>query len=526
MPSVPRVPVVTAERARELDASTIATLDSSFVLMHRAAAAACSWLGAQPWRSAAVYVGTGNNGGDGWLIAAMLREIGWHITIHAAGDPRTPDASQAKRHAESHGSFAPPVGTEAVVIDALLGTGALGPPRGAIADALRAMRGQLDHMCTVVAIDIPSGLDATTGDDHGALAAHHTLTFGSIKRGQLLKRDVVGELHVLDIGLLHTGADQTYLVDRADVSQRVPRISPQSYKGTRGRVAIVGGDVGMAGAVTLAARGAHLAGAGMVRAHVHSDSALALQIGAPFATVQTLGDADWSALDVEWPDVLVIGPGLDGHDPRVRNQTLELLRRFRGPVVLDAGALTAFQWRDESSIAETDVGDGTESRPLDALRNALGGRPALLTPHIGEFNRLFATHSSPHDRFEAPRLLAAQLHATVLLKGVPTIIAAPDGTTCVTATGNQALAMGGSGDLLAGIAGALLGQGMTALDAGAASAWVHGTAAEFAVLQHGGWRGVAMEALLQQVANVWPALVVDRVSQSPLLLELPAVPCQ
>lgn len=521
-----RIAVVTAEAARELDARTIAALPDSYTLMRRAALAAADWLNARDERSAAVYVGTGNNGGDGWLIAGLLREMGWSITVHAAGDPRTADARHAKADAERAGHFAPPVGREALILDALLGTGAAGAPRGSVADALDAIRHARQAGSTVVAIDIASALDATTGEDHGAVAAAHTLTFGTVKRGQLLRRDLTGALHVLDIGLVDA-PQEPWLVDAQGVREWIPAVAADAWKGTRGRLAIVGGAAGMAGATIIAARGAHASGVGMVRADVASESALALQISVPFATVHTWRANDWRGIDTRWPHAMVIGPGLDGAAAGVRECVLHLLHEFAGPVVLDAGALTAFHHvarQDEENLE--DAGDDH----LEALRHALRGREALLTPHIGEFRGLVTARSSSIaadasvSRFDDPGALARALDATVLLKGVPTVIASPTGEVCVSATGNPALAMGGTGDLLAGIGGTLLAQGQSALQAGATAAWVHGTAAEYACDALGGWRGVTMELLVREVSNVWSRLHARNSRAPHAALDLPAVP--
>ncbi len=502
-------------------------LPDSYTLMRRAAVAAAEWLNARQERSAAVYVGPGNNGGDGWLIAGLLREMGWNVTLHAAGDPKTADASRAKADAERGGRFAQPTGTEALIVDALLGTGSTGAPRGLIADALRHVRETRRADAAVIAIDIPSALDASTGEDFGALPADHTVTFGSVKRGQLLRRELVGELHVLDIGLIDAPS-QPAIVCAPDVHWWVPRFAPDTWKGTRGRLAIVGGGAGMAGAAVIAARGAHASGVGMVRADVASESALALQIATPFATVHSWRMNDWNRIDTAWPHAMVIGPGLDGSDATLRERVLSLLYAFAGPVVLDAGALTAFH-----HVAQPDAEDiaDADDDHLEALRHALRGRDALLTPHVGEFRGLVVARASSNSsnettisRFEAPSTLAKALNATILLKGVPTIIAAPDGEILVSATGNPALAMGGTGDLLSGIAGALFAQGVSALHAGAAAAWVHGTAAERACEKHGGWRGVTMELLLHEVTNVWPRLDAH-ISRAPhAVLDLPAVP--
>ena len=522
-----RIAVVTAEEARALDERTIATLPDSYALMFRAATAAADVLHQRAWRSAAVFVGTGNNGGDGWLIAGLLRARGWNVTLFASGEPRTHDARRARAEAERGGPFALPTGGEEILIDALLGTGATGAPRGDVAAAVGAMRRLRNTSQAMVAIDIPTGVDATTGEDFGAITADLTLTFGSVKRAHLLRRDLTGALQVLDIGLVDTD-DALRIIDESMVRELVPVMRADAYKRTRGRVAIVGGEPGMAGAAIIAARGAHASGAGMVRADVDLVSALALQVAVPFATVRTwAAPHDWTRIDTTWPDAMVIGPGLAGTAPALRNRVLQLLHRFRGPVVLDAGALTAFaSHRAVDAEDIEDAGDGPLAH-LEALRHALHGREALLTPHVGEFVALAG--DTQIDRFVHPQRLAAMLGATVLLKGVPTVIAAPGMAALVSATGNPALAMGGSGDLLAGIAGTLLAQGMSALHAGAVAAWIHGTAAEHAVTTHGAWRGVTMDLLLHAVSNVWPRLFAPA-SHLPhplhTLLELPAVPCR
>lgn len=531
-----RVPLLHADAARELDARTIALLPESFALMHRAGTAAADWLHSHAWRSVAVYVGPGNNGGDGWVIAGLLRERGWRVTMHEAAAPRTPDAQRAKVDAERAGRFPPPAGDESIVLDALLGTGAAGAPRSAIADALVALRARHSSSAAIIAIDMPSGLDATTGADSGATAAARTLTFGSVKPGQLLRRDLTGALHVLEIGLIAAPETAPRMVDAAAVRAWLPSLAPDAYKGTRKRLAIVGGGAGMAGAAILAARGAHASGIGMVRADVSPESVMALQVAVPFATVQAVRPAQWPAIDMLWPDAMVIGPGLDGTARELRTQVLRLLQAYRGPVLLDAGALTAFRARpfdDEEQV--DDAGDGVAG-DLARLRGALHGRAALLTPHVGEFASLCALlpaaslaargASGALQRFDDPLRLAQALDATILLKGVPTVIASPDGSRLIAAAGNPALAMGGTGDLLAGIAGTLLAQGLSPLHAGAMAAWVHGRAAEQAAAQHGGWRGVTMDLLLHEVSNVWPRLFAPSHTSTPphTLLELPAVP--
>ena len=521
---ITRVPVLTASEARALDVATIAVTGDSYRLMRRAAQVAAEWLQRLPAREAAVYIGTGNNGGDGWLIAAALRAQGWLVRVHSIGDPRTRDALRARVDAMHGGAFEPPDGTEPVLIDALLGTGAVGVPRGATAVAIDTMRSacatasEAGTSPLVIAVDVPSCLDASDGTDYGAVPADHTLTFGGVKRGLLLRRDIAGAISVLDIGLVAPGHHTLPQLVTADaVAGWLPALGANIYKGHRKRIAIVGGGAGMAGAVILAARAAHLSGAGMIRADVADVSVPALQSAVPFATASGWRDHDFSAIDTDWPDLLVIGPGLDGgRTPdsvgatALRGAIVGLLRRFAGPVVLDAGALTAFTAHSE------------------LLGDALAGRPSVITPHVGEFTRLTggALRAQPSDaanepdRFAAPAALASALGTTVLLKGVPTVVSSGADQCWVSAAGTPALAMGGTGDVLAGIVGTLLAQGLSPAHSAAAAAWVHGTAAERATVAHGGWRGVSMESLLHELSQVWPR---PSVSHSTTLAELPAV---
>lgn len=506
------VPCVTAAEAAALDARTIDAMGGdSYALMRRASARAAACFTERTPRTGgtvvplpqdhargplAVHCGPGNNGGDGWLVAGALRRAGFAVRLAAPLEPRTDDARRARGEALADGPFDIPAGDEPLVIDALLGTGASGPLRAPLDAAVAAVAAARARGAVVVALDLPSGLDATTGESQGAVAAHVTLSFGGLKRGQLLRRDLVGELVALDIGLLDAPSSVPRVVTGAWARAQLAPLPADAYKATRGRLRIVGGGLGMAGAAILAARGAHLTGAGMVRCAVADASVVPLQVAVPFATVEPwMPDESWPLMEGGWPHATVIGPGLDGgtgpdsaQAARVREEVERLLAAWGGPVLLDGGALTAYAGR------------------TDALARALAGRPALLTPHVGEFARLLGTADTHTaiDRFADPARLAARTGATVLFKGVPTVVASPDGTTRVAPYGNPVLAMGGSGDLLAGICGALLAQGLDPLDAACVGAWAHGRAAE-SLVRHRGWRGVSMDDVVAALAQVWDA---------------------
>ena len=507
------VRVVSASQAAELDAAAIAGGVSSRALMQAAGRAAAdlvlSRFPLESSRGVAVFAGPGNNGGDAWVVAAELARRGVRVRVAEVSPSRTTDAIAEREAASAVLTHAVPDGSEGVLIDGLLGTGARGAPHGAIADAI----GRMDFLRSddragtrVVALDVPTGVDATTGDAPGAhVRAHLTVTFGAMKRGLLVNRDAAGAIIAVDIGLgagaAHSG-DAMPLMDAGMARDAVPPIPGSAHKGVRKRLAIVGGSVGMAGSVILAARGALRSGIGMVKLLVSAESIAAVQAAEPVAMA-----APWPESDAElrelflWANVLLIGPGL-GLGARPRAFVERLLREWRGPVVLDADALTAFK------------GDAAH------LGTLLEGRPAVITPHAVEFSRLAGVNPEEVNarRFEIAGELARTIHATVLLKGVPTIIS--DGSaTDVSASGTPVLATAGSGDVLGGIVATLLAQGSNARSSAAAAAWIHGRAAEIAA--RGQVRGVNLHDVIDALRDAWTLAVP--VLPAPILAELPAV---
>jgi NAD(P)H-hydrate epimerase len=505
----PDIRVLTAAEAAERDLATITGGVPARALMQRAGAAAAGEIleryGDLVAGGVAVFAGTGNNGGDAWVVARALAAAGVPVRVTATGEPRTDDARAEHALALAAFSVQPVRGDERVVVDGVLGTGSEGRPRGVGAECIARMRRMRDGGAVVVALDVPSGLDATLGPQEGALRADCTLSFGAFKRGHLLARDLCGQLVLLDIGLARVPTDDApRLVTAGWVRGRLPALAADSHKGTRRKVAIIGGADGMAGAAVLAARAAMASGAGMVRVLAEQASVPVVQALAVAATAAAwpTDDAALDASVCRWADAVVVGPGLGRSD--AAHRLLErVLRRWHGPLLLDADALNAFAGRP------------------DALRTLLGERAALLTPHLAEFVRVAggttdAVRVRPYD---AALDLARRTGASVLLKGVPTVVAAPDGRRLVSATGNPVLATAGSGDLLSGIAVTLLAQMSDAVEAGAAAAWVHGRAGDLAA-RGAPSRGVTLEHVLTALSGAWPAAERPRY---PVLAELPAV---
>jgi hydroxyethylthiazole kinase-like uncharacterized protein yjeF len=518
----PLVRVVTSAESAGSDAATIAAGVPSRALMQRAGAAAAAEI-ALRFRDrlahgALVFAGPGNNGGDAWVTARALAATGVVVRVIEPVPAKTPDAVAERALALrllGDGCVAALArageGGEQIVVDGLLGTGASGEPRGPIGDAISTLAHLRERGAVVVALDVPSALDATTGaaTDHTVIA-DLTLTFGAMKRGLLVARRYCGEIAVVDIGLTAVeNEDVPLLIDEAWVAAQLPSIPPDAHKGTRKKLAIIGGARGMAGAAILAARAALRSGVGMVKLVLDGESLASAQQAEP----QALGalwptNAEAFARDVgDWADTVVIGPGLGRGD--ASRALLDLtLSSWTGPSVLDADAVTLFEGR------------------ADDLATRLSGRLAVLTPHPVEFARLAAIE--PHDvldqRFEVGRSLSSRLGATVLLKGVPTVIFGADGRRFVSATGTPLLATGGSGDVLSGIVGTLLAQIGEPTTAAAIGAWIHGRAAERVPTSGDGVRGPSLDEVLNELRDGW--LLDARPTRYPVLAELPRIPAR
>jgi hydroxyethylthiazole kinase-like uncharacterized protein yjeF len=351
-------------------------------------------------------------------------------------------------------------------------------------------------------------VDASTGECVQAIRADLTLAFGTMKRGLLVARGRCGRIHVLDIGLgahAEIDDDAPVLAGERWVRGQVPPIAADAHKGTRAKLAIVGGGFGMVGASVLAARAAMRSGIGMVRLVVARESVPIAQAAEPHALAAAWPDDAAAVRDTiaEWADAVLLGPGL-GVSRETRALVERVLGAWRGPVVLDADALNVFD------------GDA------DALRTLLAGRAALLTPHAGELARLMQqpTASVVADRFESGRECARRLGCTVLSKGVPTVVADAWRTRMVSATGNPVLAQAGAGDLLAGIAATLLAQTGDALLSGICAAWIHGRAADLAICG-GSVRGVTIADVTDALRRAWAPGTSRR--ETRVLFELPSV---
>lgn len=415
-------------------------------LMSRAAtalAARCArLLGGTYGARVVLLVGKGNNGGDALLAGSLLARRGARVDVIRVSDETYDE--HLLREAD-------------LVVDGMVGigaTGALRPPAQRLAELARDAR-------LVVAVDIPSGVDASTGEVAGAaVRADVTVTFGGLKAGLLVTPGAAyaGAIDVVDIGLDLPAADVAAL-DADDVAAMIPQPQVDSDKYRRGVVGVVAGSEQYTGAAVLCVGGALQAGAGMVRYAGVAAAADEVRRQWPEALVTTVTDAS-QVLEIGRVQSWVVGSGL-GTGPHAT----EIVAAVLGadvPVVLDADAIAVV----------------AEQPDLLANRRA----PTLLTPHAGEFARLVG---ADRDDVEARRLRSAQdaarkLGVTVLLKGSTTVVADPSGQTRINTAQTPYLATAGSGDVLAGVCGTMLAAGLSALDSGAVAAFLHGLAAVLA----------------------------------------------
>jgi len=455
--------LLTVEDMATADRLTIEGGMSGENLMHNAGASTVHAIEQRfSRRKVTVLCGPGNNGGDGFVIACLLQEHGWPVRLALLGtrEHLKGDAALAATHWP--GAVEPltlEVLSEAeLVVDAVFGAGlnkALPPEVSAVLHAAAARK------IPIVAVDVPSGLFGNTGEVAGAVKADLTVTFFRKKPGHLLLpgRLFCGEIVVADIGI---SADvlpqiQPQIFENAPALWRdkMPDISPAGHKYGRGHALIFGG-YPMTGAARLSARAAARAGAGLVTVAVPEKALPIYAAALTSIMVRPLGAvSDFpKLLDDKRFSALLIGPGA-GLEPATKANVLACLAAAR-PVVLDADALTMF--RDHPAEL------------FDSIK-----APTILTPHEGEFARLF---SQTGDKLTRARAAAQQSGAVIVLKGADTIIAAPDGRAAINANAPPWLATAGSGDVLAGFCLGLLAQNMPAFEAACAAVWLHGAAAQ------------------------------------------------
>ncbi len=498
---------------RELDRRTIEEFNiPGDVLMERAgqgvAEITLDVLSARRADSVLLIAGTGNNGGDAFAAAGFLAEAGADVTVWICGSRR-----KIKGDAEYHLKKMIRRGIQpvevaknndlvlerapAVIVDGLLGTGAKGAPRGFMSSVVDFINEEA-HRCFVLAIDIPSGIDSDSGTAEGkAVRANLTATMCLPKTGLIRPEAVpyVGNIEVIDIGVPAVLKENVPTCPEAELIDRtgllLPRRGNETHKGDYGHVLLIGGSVGTSGAVAMAARAALRSGAGLVsvltpeevypvvaqaagpEVMVHPFPATALQQDTLRSGDDALSDfmnyfcAPTQSVSNHWKKITAVcaGPGL-GRSEETRRFVETLLPACKVPLVLDADALCVAP----ETIATAEC-------------------PVILTPHPGEFERLFGEPVT--DRWAQARAASDRTRQTVVLKGAGTVVANPEHKLGINMSGNPGMAKGGSGDVLSGMISALLGQGLDPFDAAVTAVHLHGLAGDIAAED---WTQEAMTA--------------------------------
>lgn len=439
---------------------------SSTPLMELAGAAAADWVRTHFPASAPVLclAGQGNNGGDALVLARLLRESGYPVSVVLLGDAASlpPDAARAHRQWIDAGGECqtqlPPAGHWRLIVDGLFGIGLARPLADRWHSAVEWINAQ---PAPVLALDIPSGLHAETGEVLGAaVVAKWTVSFIGNKPGLLTNQgpDHAGEVMVAPLVNIepHVVAAGRSLSGQ-DVAQLLPARRKNSHKGTFGSVGVIGGAAGMVGAALLAGRAALKLGAGRVTLGLLDPDAPRVDMQQPELMLRAAEDLFY----LDHITAFVVGPGLGKSADAVHCLEMAIGRPL--PLVLDADALNL-------------IADKPELADKLARRSA----PTALTPHPAEAARLLglSTAEVQADRINRTELLAHRFNCAVVLKGCGSIIAGPSGEFCINTSGNPGLASAGQGDVLAGIAAAMLAQGLDALQALQMAVYLHGAAAD------------------------------------------------
>ena len=435
----------------------------------------------------AVICGKGNNGGDGFVVARYLHKAGVNVCLFFIGPVKALSKDASVNHNRAVKSQVPLTEIKKVadlediekcthIIDAVFGTGFKGRPRDLSAEVIEFIN---EQEAAVIAIDMPSGLNADKGTHQGAvIRADYTFALALPKYGLFLSpgRELAGVVDIVPIGIpdevMKKQKLSHQLISAELVSNKLPKRDPRGHKGDFGKLLAISGSTGMTGAACLCANSALRAGCGIVRVGCPQGVQTVLAVKLTEAMTQPLPDiskkgvlalrslGEIRKLSKEH-DAIALGPGLGLH-----HETQELVRRFvaknEKPIVIDADALTAL------------------SADMNTLKESKAAM--VLTPHAGEFQKLTG-ETVPDDiqeRFDSVLDFAKNYNVTLLLKGSPTIIACPNGNCYLNPTGNHGMATAGSGDVLTGIIGSLLAQGMSAEDAAVCGAFIQGTAGDMA----------------------------------------------
>ena len=497
-------PIIKAIDAYTIENEPVASID----LMERAARAmADAILERYAGRSFAVFAGPGNNGGDGLAVARMLHDAGCGVSVWLI-NPKgklSPDCAVNLERLQGTGvpvvqvadSFSmPTINSDSIIIDALFGSGLDRPVvAGVFADVIRGI-----DACTndVVAVDMPSGL--LGGENEPSLQlivfATLTLTLQFPKLSQLFAENemFVGGVQILDIGLSQRAIDETpspfFYTCKDEILPLVRPRAKHAHKGNFGRALLVAGSKGMAGASVLAARAALRCGVGLLTVHVPAANNAIVQVAVPEAmtSIDSNECCFSDNIDTERYTAVAVGPGL-GQSKESEAALLHLIDNCKAPMVLDADALNILA-----------------RNPAYMQRLPQG---SIITPHVGEFARLFGATESSYVRLQAAQAYSMTFGVTIVLKGAHTVVVTQLGTMHFNSTGNPGMATAGCGDVLTGCILSLLARGLTAPDAVRLAVYIHGLAGDIAAADKGEVALVAGD-IVDSLPRAWRSLEEDK----------------
>ena len=501
--------LVTRAQMKAYDNATIQeTGIPSLVLMERAACGTVEEIirrfpeASLAGKTVLVLAGCGNNGGDGFAVGRMLQEYGCRVTYVLAGErekcsPETAVQIGIIEHMGAHVESVLPEGRYDIIIDALLGIGAA----GAVREATRELIGYINRKDGfVVSVDIPSGIDADTGAVLGAaVRADLTVTYGYTKMGLVFYpgADYAGEVVCRKIGIFHTEENRPHVFtyDCTDLG-RLPVRKNDGHKGSFGKVFVIAGSDRMYGACQFAALGAYRAGAGLVRVLTAQENRSLLLQAVPEAIVDTYGrdmPSDILRDGLAWADCVLIGPGI-GTDGRACAVMDYVWRHGACPLVVDADGLNILAEHPEWM----DIQAGRE-------------RTVYFTPHMGEFSRLTkkSIKCCMEQRISTVTDYARAHRVVLVSKDARTVVADASGDVGVNMSGDNGMATGGSGDVLAGILAGLTAQGMTGLEAACLAVYIHGLAGNAASAQKSAYAVMAGD-LLQALPGLLRSVRTDK----------------
>ncbi len=511
--------VLTSEQMKKIDAETIDRICPGLELMERAGRAVAEYILEESYTEhfkAVIFAGSGNNGGDGLVVARYLSQAGCPVSVHLLKSPerfpmdalknywRFSQIIKSNPQAREFDASRPDwpelakkdLADASIIVDGIFGTGIAGPPGGRALEMVETMN---ESGLPIVSIDIPSGLQGDTGTVPGeAVRAGHTVTIGCPKLGLLFHpgKDFVGRMTVADIGfppeIIEKYSQGIHLSDQSEAARRLPPRAPDAHKYRCGTLLLVAGSRAYTGAVLLAAGAALRGGCGMVFVGVPAGIRDVIEGGVWEAITFPLPETPEGTISpdalpvlapyIETADALAIGPGL-ARNPETDRFVHTLIAQAKKPLVLDADGINAFAGKSE------------------LLKDA--SSPIVITPHTGELQKLVSCKfpGEPLARVEKTQGIANSLGSVLVHKGAPTLIASPEGGVWINASGGSSLATAGSGDVLTGLLGSFLAQGAPALDAALIACYLHGKAGEIAAAEMG-VRGVVAGDLIHAICDV------------------------